>query len=227
MYQERRSRLKGSVVWQRVTTPGDVRILPDGCMDLIWSSDGELFVAGPDTRANIFSSRPGRTVVGVRFASGVGPIVIGVPGHELRDQRVPLETIWQPAAVRRLADEIAAGGHPGRTLEALAEERLRGSEGALATIGEVVRLVRSGRGVVDVADAVGLSERQLHRRSLDAFGYGPKTLARILRLGRAIELGRNGVVFADVAAQSGYADQAHMARDAKALAGVSMTQLSR
>ena len=227
MYQERRSRLKGSVVWRRVTTSGDVRILPDGCMDLIWNSDGRLFVAGPDTRATMFSSRAGHTLVGLRFASGVGPIVLGVPAHELRDQRVPLEAIWRPAAVRRLGDEIAAGGHPGRTLEAIADERLRGSEGAVATIREVVRLVRSGRGVADVADAVGLSERQLHRRSLDAFGYGPKTLARILRLGRAIELGRDGVVFADVAAQAGYADQAHLARDAKALAGVSMTELSR
>ena len=38
-------------------------------------------------------------------------------------------------------------------------------------------------------------------------------------------MARSGVDFADAAARSGYADQAHLARDVKALAGVSLTQL--
>ncbi len=60
----------------------------------------------------------------------------------------------------------------------------------------------------------------MYKRQLDAFGYGPKTLARILRFGRALELARAEVPFAEAAARTGFADQAHLARDVKELAGV-------
>ncbi|MGW5695942.1 helix-turn-helix domain-containing protein, partial [Streptomyces asiaticus] len=70
-------------------------------------------------------------------------------------------------------------------------------------------------------------ERQLHRRSLAAFGYGPKTLGRVLRLNRALDLARTGLPFAEVAATAGYADQAHLARDVRALAGVPLGRLLR
>jgi AraC-like DNA-binding protein len=76
-----------------------------------------------------------------------------------------------------------------------------------------------------VACEVGLSERQLLRRSLASFGYGPKTLARVLRMERALALATGGMPAADVAASVGYADQAHLSREVKALAGVSLTQM--
>lgn len=77
-----------------------------------------------------------------------------------------------------------------------------------------------------IADALDLSARQLHRRSLDAFGYGPKTLARVLRMHRALDLARAGVPLAETAFRSGYADQSHLAREVKAFAGVPVTALT-
>ncbi|KJY44362.1 hypothetical protein VR46_20910, partial [Streptomyces sp. NRRL S-444] len=79
--------------------------------------------------------------------------------------------------------------------------------------------LRAGESVAAVAAAVGLGARQLHRRSLDAFGYGPRTLGRVLRLQRALELARRGLPQAEVAYRAGYADQAHLAREVRALAG--------
>jgi transcriptional regulator GlxA family with amidase domain len=70
-----------------------------------------------------------------------------------------------------------------------------------------------------MADRLGLSPRQLHRRCLPAFGYGPRLLTRILRLGQALDAARSGLPLADVAAACGYADQAHLSRDSRALAG--------
>jgi AraC-like DNA-binding protein len=78
-----------------------------------------------------------------------------------------------------------------------------------------------------IADRVGLSTRQLHRRSRVAFGYGVKTLQRILRLQLALELARDGARLADAAARAGYADQPHLAREMRDLAGVPATQLLR
>nr|WP_230416296.1 helix-turn-helix domain-containing protein [Micromonospora tarapacensis] len=57
------------------------------------------------------------------------------------------------------------------------------------------------------------------------FGYGPKTLARILRMRRALALARTGVPLAEVAARTGYADQAHLTRDTRALTGLPPTSL--
>ena len=83
----------------------------------------------------------------------------------------------------------------------------------------------AGRSVADTADALGLGARQLHRRALVAFGYGPKTLARVLRLQRALGLARQGVPFAETAALAGFADQAHLARDVRDLAGLPLSEL--
>ncbi|MBT2444980.1 helix-turn-helix domain-containing protein, partial [Streptomyces sp. ISL-36] len=87
----------------------------------------------------------------------------------------------------------------------------------------VVRRLNAGRPVAETADAVGLGPRQLHRRSLDAFGYGPKTLARILRLQRALALVRAGLPYAEAALRAGCADQAHLARETRALAGTTLS----
>ncbi|GGM29030.1 hypothetical protein GCM10012279_54650 [Micromonospora yangpuensis] len=70
------------------------------------------------------------------------------------------------------------------------------------------------------AAEVGLGPRLLRRRCQAWFGYGPKTLARILRMRRALALARCGTPLAEVAARSGYADQAHLTRDVRDLAGL-------
>ncbi len=219
-YRERVSRVPGAVVWSRPETAGPpARVLPDGCMDLLWA-DGELLVAGPDTRAYVVASTA--TFAGLRFAPGDAPTILGVPAHELRDQRVPLDALWPAARVRRLAGRVSATPDRCAGLEDVALDLMRPTD---PTVRAVAAALAGGRSVAATAAGVGLGERQLLRRCLDAFGYGPKTLARILRLGRALDLARAGVPFAAVAARSGYADQAHLSRDVRALAGVPLRTL--
>ena len=103
MYRERASRFDDATVWTRVGT-GGLRVLPDGCMDLIWDGT-HVFVAGPDTHAHLASEAWTTTFTGLRFAPGTGPSVIGAPAHTLRDRRVPLDAVW-----RRDADTTARRG---------------------------------------------------------------------------------------------------------------------
>lgn len=225
MYQERKAHVAGAVVWTRVVRDaGPVRIVPDGGMDVIWMG-GELIVAGPDTGPHLTAGAPGDRYAGIRFAPGVGPRVLGVPAAELRDGRVPLAALWPSAEVRRMAERIAGAAGPATALESLV---IRRSPDPLADplTTAIARALGAGRPVAAVSDAAGLSERQLHRRSLAAFGYGPKTLARVLRLNRALALARRGTPQASVAAVAGYADQAHLAREVKALTGVPLGALS-
>ena len=224
MYQERPSRLAGAVVWTNAPVPGPGArpVLPDGCMDLLWS-EGRLLVAGPDTRAYVPGGPPAAWA-GIRLFPGTAPALLGVPAHELRDRRVELADLWPAREVRRRTGRIAAAAHPATALEELALER------AAPPGPELRRLVAglaAGRPVSVTADELGLGARQLHRRSLAAFGYGPKTLARILRLQRALDLARAGVPYADTAARTGYADQAHLSRDVREFTSTTLSELLR
>ncbi|MFI2299486.1 helix-turn-helix domain-containing protein [Actinacidiphila glaucinigra] len=224
MYRERTSTVPGAVLWTRTAGAGAARVLPDGCTDLIWGEDTGLFAAGPDTTAHLSGSPPGTRYAGLRFAPGVGPALFGLPAHELRDRRVPLDALWSGAEVRRLTERVTAAADPAAALESLV--LARDVRHAAPPWGPgIAASLAAGARVGTVAEDTGLSERQLHRRCLDAFGYGPKTLARILRLQRALELARNGHAFAEVAVRAGYADQAHLARDVRALAGVPLGEL--
>ncbi|MFG2465909.1 DUF6597 domain-containing transcriptional factor [Streptomyces canus] len=217
MYTERVSRLAGAVIW---TGDGTGRVLPDGCMDLLWN-EGRLLVAGPDTRAYVTGGAPS-TWAGVRFSPGTAPAFLGVPAHELRDRRVELADLWPAPEVRRLRSRVEKAPDPATALEEIALERAAPADPVLHAL---VTALDAGRPVATTADELGLGARQLHRKSLAAFGYGPKTLARILRLRRALVLAGAGVPFAETAARSGYADQAHLARDVKELAGVPLGRL--
>jgi AraC-like DNA-binding protein len=216
-------------------------------MDLLLSDD-ELIVAGPDSRAWVGNAEAGARYAGIRFAPGTAPRFLGVPARELLNQRVPLGELWSPARSRRLADRVRSAEVPALALEEMVAELADAPPDRLIT--QVLRSVRNGvlrggsrvlrggagphprgslsvtgrledgAGVLSLASSVGLSERQLHRRCLDAFGYGPKMLDRVLHLNVALDHARTGLALAEVAARFGYADQAHFTRDVKALTGL-------
>jgi len=224
MYRERSSRLPGGFVWSSVSDGDEVRVLPDGCLDLLWDGHG-LSIAGPDTHAHLYVGEPGSTMTGLRFAPGFAPRVLGIPANALTDQRVPLEAVWDPGRVRRMTDAVAAAPAAGRALETVAFSCCADPDEHSALIDEVVQLARAGCTSTAIADRIGLSARQLQRRSVAAFGYGAKTLSRILRMHEALARIRRGERVADAAARVGYADQSHFAREVKDLAGVTVTQL--
>ncbi len=225
VHREYPSRLCGGVVWSSVSDAGQVlRILPDGCMDLIW--DGAyVMVAGPDTHSQLFQTVSGRTMTGLRLAPGQGPLVIGVPANELVNTRVSIDAVWSPARVRQITDLLSESHEVAETLEDIASEGLAGSEADSRLMAQVATLAGSGHTSSAIAQQVGLSPRQLQRRSSAAFGYGTKMLTRILRLQRAVRMSYDGVSKAEVAARNGYADQPHLAREVKELAGVSLGTL--
>ncbi|MFJ4326181.1 helix-turn-helix domain-containing protein [Streptomyces tricolor] len=226
MYTERASRLVGAVVWTKspVGTGAGVRpVVPDGCMDLLWS-EGRLLVAGPDTRPYA-PEGPARSWAGVRFFPGTAPTLLGVPAYELRDLRVELADLWPAARVRRLCDRIAAAPDPATALEDIALDRAAEAGPVDPVLRRVVQCLDEGRPVSATAAELGLGERRLHRRCLTAFGYGPKTLARILRLQRALALARSGTPYAETALRAGYADQPHLAREVRQLAGMPLGEL--
>lgn len=205
------------------------RVLPDGCMDIIWGPDG-LQVAGPDTGAVLVPTRPDDAYVAVRFLPGGAGGIFGVPADALTDARLPLYELWEPS---RDAGGFPKVGRPPNGLDDLhmfkrmVAARLCSPGGSADPAAAVLRrALATGQSVPDVAASVGFSVRTLRRRSAAAFGYGPKTLQRILRFQEALGQARAGVELARVAHDCGYSDQAHLAGEVRRLAGVPLTRLS-
>lgn len=233
MYRESASRVPGARLWSRepVGVDRDQAILPDGCVDLIWL-DGELLVAGPDTVAQQTTIRAARRFRAIRLPPGMGPAVLGIPADEIRDARPLLAELWPADAVCRWADLMSAAApdeQPGeqfRLLERLVAGRLA-QHPVPAVTSAITTAMIGGIAVTDIADFIGWNERRLLRHCRVAFGYGPQTLRRILRFDRAVRAARSGTALADVAAATGYADQAHLAREARSFAGAPLSRIIR
>jgi AraC-like DNA-binding protein len=80
--------------------------------------------------------------------------------------------------------------------------------------------------VDELADELGWSRRHLADRFRAEFGVSVSTLRRLARFEAAVELLRDPRPrrLADVAATVGYADQAHLSREFRRLAGRSITE---
>ncbi|MGI8868306.1 MAG: helix-turn-helix domain-containing protein [Mycobacteriales bacterium] len=80
---------------------------------------------------------------------------------------------------------------------------------------------RSLRRTADLAAVAGVSPRTLQRLFADYVGASPTWILRRYRLIDAAESGRTGsaVLWAEVAQDLGYADQAHLIRDFRAVIG--------
>ncbi|MCC6437984.1 MAG: helix-turn-helix transcriptional regulator [Acidimicrobiales bacterium] len=203
-------------------------LVPDGCVDLVWiPSFGRLVVCGAEARGWRIDLPIGTRAVGVRFHPGVGPAALGSSGRELAERRVPIDEVCGRRGAR-LTQQVLEAGDPAAELEVL-ERFVAGLDAEAeplvgAVLGRLLR--RADRSVPELADAVGLSSRQLQRRTVEAFGYGPVVLARIVRLQRFLHLlVHSDRPLVELAARCGYADQSHLVRECRAIAGVTPTRV--
>ncbi|HEY7071913.1 MAG TPA: helix-turn-helix domain-containing protein [Acidimicrobiales bacterium] len=204
----------------------DQPVFPDGRADVVAVGD-HVVLAGPATRTTTLRLAPGTLSVGVRFRPGAAPALVGASAADLRDLDVAPDELWGRTGAALAARIAETPGWQGR-LRVMAEvltDRLPHARppdpvgtGIAALLAE-----RPDRPLPDLAEDVGLSERQLRRRVEDAVGYPPRTLARVLRFQRFLHAARAAGPersLARLAADTGYADQAHLTRESRDLAGL-------
>lgn len=142
---------------------------------------------------------------------------------DLTDRRVPLTRVLP---VDDPAPRVAAAGTDAAAAavldELLLELRPEPAEATLRAMELVdrVRHDRTVRRVEELAALAGLSTRSLQRLFVEHVGVGPKWVILRYRIQEAIERASAGVDWAEVAADLGYSDQAHLVRDFTATIGV-------
>jgi AraC-like DNA-binding protein len=213
--------------------PVSRRVLPDGCVDIIWVADREPFVTGPMTVAVQPAIDGTNAVVGIRFRPGVAPTLLGVNASDLLDRDLPLRDLW-PQRQHDQWEKVEPGAPVIRTLAAITEavtarvELAQNPDPFVMAAADWTARNPSGQ-LTALGELSGLSERQVRRRFDRAIGYGPKMLQRIMRLQYLLWLASadqsSSLSLARLALHAGYADQPHMTREVAALAGVSPRQL--
>jgi AraC-like DNA-binding protein len=208
-----------------------LRVLPDGCLELVW--DGQharavLPVPGP---ARYPVSAEAQTT-GIRIQPGWGAIVLGAPLRHLAGL-TDLANLWDTATARHLEAALAAAPDAAarrRLLSRAVACRLAAAGSPDPAVLGVVRLLSQPRASVsEAARHAHLSGRQLRRRFADHVGLPPKALQAVLRFQRLrVQLASPGtaqVTLARAAADCGYFDQAHLCHDSARLAGITPTEL--
>ncbi|HEY2513257.1 MAG TPA: helix-turn-helix domain-containing protein [Polyangiaceae bacterium] len=209
------------------------RILPDGCMDLLFDvrSGGDASVVGTMSTALVSTAPEERTrLLGIRFRPGEAYAFLGgVPARAFKDTLAPLQDVWG-AFARELADRLVLAPDTPSRLRLLDAELLgRRTTATDPRLRRALDLLGEKRAlrVPAIAGAVGLGERQLERLFHERVGLGPKVFARITRVQRLLTCVGPGSDWSALAADLGWSDQAHLTRDLRELAGITPAQLGR
>ncbi|MCU6482431.1 AraC-like DNA-binding protein [Arthrobacter silviterrae] len=194
-------------------------------------------LAGPTTRTSHQDLRGRGWAVGALLKPAAIPSFTGDPAS-LLDARVPLD-------VPALRDSVSAAmngmrcGTPDKRRELAVQEFADWlsaqipkvpDDGLLANA--VAELIGSSADVVrieDAAERLAVSARTLQRLAKKHVGLSPSALIRRRRLQEAADRSRTnpGLELAAIAAEFGYADQAHLAKDFQRVLGFTPSNYRR
>jgi AraC-like DNA-binding protein len=228
------------------------RELPNGSAVLVFNLGSELrvedaagklhrfphptvFYSGPSDRYVVTETDGAQEGIVVELTLPGARRLLGRPLNEFGDRMIALTDLLGPRASEILGRIVEASSPAVRLalLEAAIQARIADADDRAAHDLECAWNLQHARGgrvpVSELADTIGCSRKHLFVRFDREFGMSPKLLSRIMRFDRAIRIVRYGEVtsWSDLAAQCGYADQAHMAREFVAFAGDPPTALLR
>jgi AraC-like DNA-binding protein len=216
---------------------------PGAEQSIAWSGS---IVHGPQSSYYVAGPKPRGSVAGVSFRPGAAGALLGVPMEELVDRHVGLDALWGARAAElqqrlmRAAEPGAAGRRAGGPRAAESTDVFGVLEQALSArihrpllihpaIAQALKSqptpdVSSGGRVAEAQRASGYSPRHFIALFRTAVGLNPKLYQRIRRFGSAVQRMAGGRGLSEVAAATGYSDQAHLTREFRELAGVVPTR---
>jgi AraC-like DNA-binding protein len=231
--------------------PARERELPRGDISLIVNLEGrhavvdatnarrehafeDAWVTGLQERAFLTASGGRAWLCGARLTVEGAYRLFGVAPRELANTIVDLDAL-HGAAARALVDAVRNTSTADRRLTLLgayiAECAARSCkwDGAVEWALERIATTRGCVSVLSLAREIGWSREHLHRRFVNQVGIAPKSCAQVARFHAtllALEHHTDDGLAA-VAQRLGYFDQAHLAREFRAIAGTTITDYRR
>jgi len=203
---------------------GPPLLIFDNAADLRGHRLGHAVVGGARTGYHVRDVSQPTASVGAMLKPGAAGVLLGVPESALAGHHTPLEALVPASEVDALLERLhAAEGAAARlaVFEHWLASRAQGRPTALHP--GLVRSVRPGLHDARVAEQVrasGLSHRHYIALFRQTTGLAPREWLALQRFGHALKLAADTPLgWADIAAASGFADQAHLANTFKAVSG--------
>ena len=234
------------LVWISIahrTAPHAHRVLPHGEPSLTIRryrdthgdiTDIDLTVCGSLRRAMWYYPKPREELISIRLKPEMSAHVYGVAPSDYFDQDpLPAPTALINACSATLL--LAETAHPMAIAEQLAHDlNLWTATRDINQTPEIAAaaILRKGNGrtsCADLAKHLDVSERHLRRRFRDHLGCSPKFYARQLRLTAAALLSEQSAApaWAQIAAATGFHDQAHMINEFQSLVDLTPQQFHK
>lgn len=219
------------------------RVLPDGCMEMIFHygdlykqyfEDGSSviqprsFVFGQITKFIEIEPTGISGIISARFLpDGLAPF-LDTPVSELEDKAVSMIDLFGEKGKMLEEKILAAGGNEERIellekflLSLLADPRM--IDTVTKACVEVIFQTRGQIGMVELADKMNTHRRSIERKFTSAIGMSPKQLSKVVRLQNTLKMldQKKFISLTSLAYENGYYDQAHFIKDFKEFAGMS------
>jgi AraC-like DNA-binding protein len=169
------------------------------------------------------------TTIGVEFHPSACDALLGVAAADLTGRHATLSDLWKPSVVDALRDRLSTTIDLETRIDILERaivERMPRVQGVHPAVALALDRFRTLARVDVVVKESGYSHRTFSDQFRRTMGLGPKTYLRLLRMRRLIE--RIGMAsWADLAADAGFSDQAHFAREFRTFTGVTPTAFVR
>ena len=222
-----------------VGAAGPERILPDGCLELIFNfadvfeevAEGgalrvqpKVLLVGQMTRYMHARPSGGIDLLAIRFRPAGAARFLSCPLYEFTDTTVSGTEVDQAWGIcyEELGNSLASERITilERTLRVRGRDRMNGP-----LVARVVRdIMRAGGNIriEDLASRAGMSMSALQRAFQRHVGVRPKLLARIFRVQKALDMHERiaTLTVSEIAQRCGYFDQAHFSRDFAAITGL-------
>ena len=201
----------------------DYPVLPDGCVDIVFSPDRGLDIVGTMTHARNFPIAADAPQVGVRFRPGMAHGFVRASGSQTTDELVPLAETW--GAKGRELEARMNDASPSDRRIALLEAQLV-DPSAPGVVQKIAAHIVANHGQVrvdDLAFDAGMSARHLRRVFVEQLGLSPKHFCRVIRFRHSLVRirGAERGDLTQVALDSGYYDQAHFINEFREFSGSS------
>ncbi len=232
-----------SLEGEAAAEPGRQRVLPDGCMEMIFHygdlyrqyfEDGSSiiqprsFVFGQITRFIEIAPTGISGMISARFLpEGFAPFIT-IPVTRLQEKANPIDEVFGEKG-KQLEDAVinaSSNAERIRIIESFLISRLSEPQTIDAITKNCVEVIMRSQGQLDVTELAGglnTSRRNIERKFISVIGMSPKQLARAVRLQATLKMleQKKFTSLTSLAYENGYYDQAHFIKDFKEFTGMS------